>query len=129
MLLAPPVEQRVMEELPEPDLVPAVAPDVFSEEQWGLSDSLLQLDDMPRRLSGLLAEARRADPDLPRLVALRVLYALSPEIGVAIRQHDPRILLAVDDGMELDDSEFGGMDLLVGTALIEDLSLIQEDVA
>ena len=129
MLLALPVEQRLMDELPEPDLVPATDPDVFSQEQWTMSDSLLQLDDMPRRLSGLLAEARRADPDLPRLVALRVLYALSPEIGVAIRQHDPGILLAVDDGTELDDPEFGGTDLLVGTALIKDISVREEDVA
>jgi hypothetical protein len=129
MLLAPPAEHQVMEELPEPDLVPAADPDVFSEEQWRLSDSLLQLDDVPGRLSGLLAEARRADPELPRLVALRVLYALSPEIGVAIRQRDSKILLAVDDGMELDDPQFGGADLLVGTALIEDVSVTQEDVA
>lgn len=119
MLLAPPQQQRLLGELTEPDLVPAADPDVFSEDQWQQADALLQLEEVPRRLSGLLAEARRADEALPRLVALLALYALSPEIGVAARQGDDKIVLAVDDGTPLDDPEFGGADLLVGMATIE----------
>jgi hypothetical protein len=67
-------------------------------------------------LSGLLAEARDLDPDLPFLVALRVMYAIAPEIGVAVRQHDEVILLAVDDGTPLLDPQFGGSDVLFAVA-------------
>jgi hypothetical protein len=131
ILLAPPPQQRLLGELTEPDLVPAADPDVFSQEQWQQADALLQLEEVPRRLSGLLAEARRVDQALPRLVALRTLYALSPEIGIAARQGDDKILLAVDDGAPLDDPEFGGADLLVGTAMIENTPSAspQEEVA
>jgi hypothetical protein len=120
LLLAPPHEQqRLLDEIEEPDLAPVADPDVFSEEQWRQADELLKVDEVPRRLSGLLAEARGMDCDLPLLVALHVLYALSPEIGVAIRQGDDRVLLAVDDGTPLDDPDFGGADLLVGVARVE----------
>jgi hypothetical protein len=62
-------------------------------------------------------------------VALRVLYALSPEIGVAVRQGDDKVLLAVDDGTPLDDPEFGGVDLLVGVARVERRVAGEEEVA
>lgn len=116
-LLAMPQDKgHLLDEVPVPELAPLPDPDVFSDEQWQLADALLELEEAPRRLSGLLAEARALDPDLPLLVALRVLYALAPEIGVALRQGDDSILLAVDDGTPLLDPEFGGSDLLVGVA-------------
>jgi hypothetical protein len=128
LLLTPPQEQlHLLDEVPEPDLAPAPDPDVFSEDLWRQADALLELDEMPRRLSGLLVEARTLDRDLPLLVALRVLYALSPEIGVAVRQGDAQILLAVDDGMALEDLEFGGADLLVGMAAVK--TALGEEVA
>lgn len=73
---------------------------------------------MPRRLSALLADARLLDPDLPWLIALLALHAVSPEIGVTMRHGNDQALLAVDDGAPLHDPEFGGSDLLVGVAHI-----------
>lgn len=83
--------------------------------------TLLDLEhDAPRRLSGLLAEARRTgDADLPYLVALLAVHAASPPVGTAYRQGERRLLFAVDDGAELEDPEFGGADLIVGTALLD----------
>jgi hypothetical protein len=117
-LLLTPVAERddLVADLPEPDLAPSPDPDVFSDEQWKRADELLESDGVPRRLSGLLAAAREADPAVPRLVVLRALYAVSPEIGVALRQGDDQVLIAVDDGTLLADREFGGADLLVGSA-------------
>jgi hypothetical protein len=130
LLLATPQEQQcLLDEMQEPDLAPVADPAVFSEEQWRLANELLEVDEVPRRLSGLLAEARRMDRDLPLLVALRVLYALSPEIGVAVRQGDDKVLLAVDDGTPLDDPDFGGVDLLVGVARLECQAAGKEEVA
>ncbi len=103
----------------EPDLAPTPDPDRFSEETWRRGDDLLRLDEVPRRLSGLLAAARRVDPELPRLIALRALYAVGPEVERSHRQGDATILIAVDDGLPLDDPEFGGADLLVGVASME----------
>lgn len=114
MLLAPPAErEHLVGEVPEPDLVPSVDPYRFTEEHWRQSDALLAVDGVPRRLSGLLEEAREIDADLPTLVALRVLHAFSPEVGSARLRGDDDLLIAVDDGRELDDPDFGGADLLV----------------
>ena len=67
-----------------------------------------------------LAEARRTgDLDLPYLVALLAVHAASPAVGTAYRQGEEKLLFAVDDGTELDDPEFGGADLIVGTALLD----------
>jgi hypothetical protein len=44
-------------------------------------------------------------------------------VGTAYRQGEPRLLFAVDDGAELDDPEFGGADLIVGTALLDAASM------
>lgn len=119
LLLTPGVErEHLAGEIPEPELAPPGDPDVFSSEQWRHVDSLLDLPDVPRRLSGLLAEARTIDPDTPRLLALRILHAVAPEVGVARRQGDDWVLVAVDDGTELHDPEFGGADLLVGIAKV-----------
>jgi hypothetical protein len=130
LLLAPPQERgNLLDEVLEPDLVPAPDPEVFSDELWRYADMLLELENAPRRLSGLLAEARTIDRDLPLLVTLRVLYALSPEIGVAVRQGDAQVLLAVDDGSGLQDPEFGGADLLVGLIKLEQSAIAGDSAA
>jgi len=119
-LLTPPQDKgHLLDEVLEPELASSPDPDVFSEEQWRQASELLELDEVPRRLSGLLADNRIVDPDLPVLVALRVLHALAPEIGVAVRQGDDAVVLAVDDGTLLHDPQFGGSDLLVGVARLD----------
>ncbi len=121
MLLTPPVEREHLgAEMPEPDLIATPDDSRFSEEQLASAMELLDLEhDAPRRLSGLLAEARKSDPELPYLVALLSVHAASPPVGTAYRQGERRLLFAVDDGTELDDPEFGGADLIVGTALLD----------
>ncbi|MFE9094439.1 hypothetical protein [Streptomyces sp. NPDC007264] len=121
LLLTPPVEREHLgAEMPEPDLVATPDDSRFSEEQLAAALELLDLSaDAPRRLSGLLADARRQDPDLPYLVALLAVHAASPPVGTAYRQGEEKLLFAVDDGTELDDPEFGGADLVVGTALLD----------
>ncbi|MBL1067212.1 hypothetical protein [Streptomyces sp. 7-21] len=121
MLLTPPApREHLGAELPEPDLVATPDDSRFSEEQLAAATALLSVPpDAPRRLSGLLAEARRADPDLPHLVALLAVHAASPPVGTAYRQGERSLLFAVDDGTPLDDPEFGGSDLIVGTALLD----------
>ncbi|HEX6446519.1 MAG TPA: hypothetical protein VF053_15595 [Streptosporangiales bacterium] len=119
LLITPSAERDdLVGAVPEPELMPPPDPDVYDDEQWRRADALLALAGAPRRLSGLLADAREIDPELPRLVMLRVLYAVSPEIGVAVRQRDDHVLIAVDDGTPLEDPEFGGADLLVGLARV-----------
>ncbi|WP_158890032.1 hypothetical protein [Amycolatopsis anabasis] len=120
LLLRPaPERDKLVGEVPEPELVPPETLDYYSDEQWRQADELLDLPEVPRRLSGLLAEARALDPGLARLVALRALHSYSPEVAAAVRQGDERALLAVDDGTLLDDPEFGGADLLLASASIE----------
>lgn len=121
LLLTPPVEREHLgAELPEPDLVATPDDSRFSEAQLEAALELLDLPaDAPRRLSGLLAEARRQDPDLPYLVALLAVHAASPPVGTAYRQGEERLLFAVDDGTRLDDPEFGGADLIVGNAMLD----------
>jgi hypothetical protein len=115
-------------ELPEPDLVPAREPDIFSNWQWEQADILLEAGEVPRRLSSLLAEARTLDPDLPGLVVLRTLAQVSPEIGTALRQEDSSVVIAVDDGTVLADPEFAGADLLVASARLGPLGGSSERV-
>ncbi|MFE7590029.1 hypothetical protein ACFU6K_11535 [Kitasatospora sp. NPDC057512] len=121
LLLTPPVEREHLgAELPDPDLVATPDDSRFSEAQ--LESAMLLLDlppDAPRRLSGLLADARKQDPDLPYLVALLAVHAASPPVGTAYRQGEERLLFAVDDGTPLRDQEFGGADLIVGSALLD----------
>ncbi|MGF3138812.1 hypothetical protein [Streptomyces diastaticus] len=124
LLLTPPVERAHLgAEMPEPDLIATPDDSRFSEEQLATARDLLDLEwDAPRRLSGLLAEARRRDDDpygLPYLVALIAVHAASPPVGTAYRQGERRLLFAVDDGTELDDPHFGGADLIVGSALLD----------
>ncbi|MFC9488391.1 hypothetical protein ACFTZM_20195, partial [Streptomyces hydrogenans] len=122
LLLTPPVEREHLgAEMPEPELIATPDDSRFSERQ--LADALALLDlehDAPRRLSGLLAEARAAGgEDLAYLVALLAVHAASPPVGTAYRQGEERLLFAVDDGTPLDDPGFGGADLIVGTALLD----------
>lgn len=121
LLLTPPLEREHLgAEMPEPDLIATPDDSRFSEEQLAYAMELLDLPaDAPRRLSGLLAEARRRDPELPYLVALLAVHAASPPVGTAYRQGEEKLLFAVDDGVELDDPEFGGADLIVGMALLD----------
>lgn len=121
LLLTPtPEREDLTGAIPEPDLAPPPPPEVFTTRHWQHSDELLDLPGVARRLSGLLAEARTVDAELGHLVALRALHAVCPEVGVARRHGDRRLLVAVDDGTPLVDAEFGGADLLVGTAVIDE---------
>ncbi|MBH1936993.1 hypothetical protein I5Q34_22440 [Streptomyces sp. AV19] len=121
LLLTPPAEREHLgAEMPEPDLIATPDDSRFSEEQLASAMELLALPaDAPRRLSGLLADARLRDPELPYLVALLAVHAASPAVGTAYRQGESSLLFAVDDGTPLDDHEFGGADLIVGTALLD----------
>lgn len=121
LLFTPPMEREHLgAEMPEPDLIATPDDSRFSEEQLAAAMELLDLPaDAPRRLSGLLAEARQSDPELPYLVALLAVHAASPPVGTAYRQGEEKLLFAVDDGTELDDPEFGGADLIVGTVLLD----------
>jgi hypothetical protein len=121
ILLNPPAERAHLgAAMPEPDLIATPDDSRFSAEQLTSAVELLDLEhDAPRRLSGLLADARRRDPELPYLVALLAFHAASPPIGTAYRQGEQRLIFAVDDGAELGDPEFGGADLIVGTVLLD----------
>lgn len=128
LLLTPPApREHLGAELPEPDLIATPDDSRFSEEQMDAASELLDLPaDAPRRLSGLLADARRRDHDLPYLIALLAVHAAGPPVGTAYRQGERRLLFAVDDGTQLDDSEFGGADLIVGTALLDAAGMAAE---
>jgi len=127
-LLTPPVERdHLGAAMPEPDLVATPDDSRFSDTQLESALEILDLPhDAPRRLSGLLAEARRRDPELPYLVALLAVHAASPPVGTAYRQGEQRLLFAVDDGTRLDDPEFGGADLIVGCALLDSAGMAAE---
>ena len=121
MLLTPPVEREHLgAEMPEPDLIATPDDSRFSEEQLAAAMELL---DLPAgRAAAAVRAARRGappDPELPYLVALLAVHAASPPVGTAYRQGEEKLLFAVDDGTELDDPEFGGADLIVGTALLD----------
>ena len=119
-LLAPPAEHdHLGAELPELELVERPDPARFSDAQWQAATELLSgLGDLPRRLSELLALARAHDPELPLLVALLAYHDLCPPLGTALRQGDPWVRVAVDDGTPLEDSELGGADLLLARARV-----------
>jgi hypothetical protein len=120
VLLEPPAERDPLgEELPEPELV-ALAPDRFTDQQWRQVEAVFDPSGPPVRLSAALARARELDPELAPLVALRALHALGTSIATARSQGDEAVRVAVDDGTVLRDPEFGGADLLVGTARLVD---------
>ena len=99
LLLTPTAERDdLAADVPEPDLVPPPDRRCSSTSGGSMPTRCWPWTRCPCRLSGLLADARGTDPALPRLVALRVVYAVSPKLGVTLRQGDDRILIAVDDG-------------------------------
>jgi hypothetical protein len=119
-LITPPAERDVLGgEVEELDLDSAPEEPPFPEECYEHLEELLDLDpDAPRRLSGLLEEARTLHPQLPELVVVRVLAQAAQEIGGAVRHGAPSVLIAVDDGTALDDPEFAGADLIVARAAV-----------
>ncbi|MDR1264284.1 MAG: hypothetical protein LBK42_01625 [Propionibacteriaceae bacterium] len=125
-LITPPAERDSLGDIIEdPDIEFDDEPARFPQASYDHLESLLDLDpEAPQRLSGLLADARERqtdDPeaeDLPLLVLVRVLAWAAQEIGAARRHHEASVLMAVDDGTVLDDSEFAGSDLLVARAEI-----------
>ena len=120
-LLIPPQEPEMpgVEE-PEPNLTSAPDGLFFTDEQYQHAVDLFDgIDpDAPRRLSGLLEEARSLDVGLPHLVGMLATFDVAPALGEAISQRDRHVRLAVDDGEVLDDPEFGGADLLVARGVI-----------
>lgn len=125
LLVTPPVVREVAgSEIEEPELSDAAELPAFPDECYEHLEWLLDLDvAAPRRLSGLLEEARELHPELPLLVVVRVLALAAQEIGPAIRHGAASVLLAVDDGTSLSDPEFAGADLIVARA---GLSLLAE---
>ncbi|WP_007510397.1 MULTISPECIES: hypothetical protein [Pseudofrankia] len=147
-LLRPPVERDTLGALvPEAELVAWEEPPRFADDAWTLALELLdEIDpDAPRRLSGLLTEARaRAGgeataAEAAQLLTLLTLHAVSPRLAAAHHRgggagtaSPPRpaastgpaagdlLLLAVDDGTPLNDPEFAGADLLVGRVTVTD---------
>ena len=115
-LLTPPSDR---DPLGEPVPVPELAPP--SRTRSAPTGGLRSRRRCPRRGGRRAAvppagDRQGADPDLPQLVALRVVHAVGSAIGTARSQGDDAVLLAVDDGTVLLDAEYGGADLLVGTA-------------
>ncbi|MFD6734542.1 hypothetical protein ACFWDZ_25870 [Micromonospora aurantiaca] len=129
-LVTPPAEREVLGgEVEDPDLVDTEEEPPFPPECYELLDELLDLDvEAPRRLSGLLEEARERHPDLAELVVVRVVALAAQEINPAVRHGAPSVLIAVDDGTPLDDPDYGGADLIVARALIEPLPDVAGDL-
>ncbi|HWS39256.1 MAG TPA: hypothetical protein VN408_41740 [Actinoplanes sp.] len=120
-LITPPAERELLgEPVEEPDLDEAPEEPPFPAECYELLDELLDLDpDAPRRLSGLIEDARRLHPELAHLVVVRVVALAAQEINPALRHNLPGVYIAVDDGTPLTDFEYGGADLIVARAAIE----------
>lgn len=118
LLVTPPaVREALGSEIEEPELSEVAEVPRFPEECYEHLEWLLDLDvEAPRRLSGLLEEARELHPELPLLVVVRVLALAAQEIGPAVRHGASSVLLAVDDGTVLSDPEFAGADLIVARA-------------
>ena len=111
-------------ELPELELVPVPDNNRFSDLHWQLAYRLLDLREIVRPLSDLLAEAAELDEDLPALVGLLAAHAYAPELASAMRRGQERVLLAVPAGSPLPPMGVGGLhgdDLLISSiALVDD---------
>ncbi len=120
LLTTPPPEREVLgAAVEEPELSDEPEPDAFPPECYDHLERLLDLDPQaPRRLSGLLEEARTLHPQLPLLTVVRVLALAAQEIGPAVRHGAASVLIAVDDGTHLNDPDFAGADLIVARAAI-----------
>lgn len=119
-LVTPPIERELLGgEIEEPELSDEPEPPAFPDECYDHLEGILDLDpEAPRRLSGLLEEARELHPELPLLLVVRVLALAAQEIGPARRHGAESVLIAVDDGTVLEDDEFAGTDLLVARAVL-----------
>lgn len=119
-LITPPAEREVLGgAVTEPELDEVEPEPPFPEECYDLLEELLDFDpDEPRRLSGLLEEARGLHPWLPSLVVVRVLAVAAQEILAAVRHGVTDVLMAIDDGTPLHDREFAGSDLVVARAIL-----------
>jgi hypothetical protein len=127
LLLRPaPEREELAGEIVEPELMLPVDTERYSEELWRMADELLDLPDVGRELSALLEQAHQLDPELPRLVALRVVHAFNPEIDTAVRQGRERVLMAVETGEPLEAKtqgkrvKFFGDELIVTSALLKE---------
>ncbi|GIG93177.1 hypothetical protein Pen02_81130 [Plantactinospora endophytica] len=120
-LVTAPTERELLGgEIEDPDLDEVVEEPAFPAECYEMLDDLLDLDvEAPRRLSGLLEEARTRHPELAALVVVRVIALAAQEINPAMRHQASSVFIAVDDGTPLHDPEYGGADLLVARAAIE----------
>jgi hypothetical protein len=123
-LVTAPTERELLGgEIEDPDLDEVVEEPAFPPECYDLLDDLLDLDvEAPRRLSGLLEEARTLHPDLASLVVVRVVALAAQEINPAMRHQASSVFIAVDDGTPLHDPVYGGADLIVARAAIERVS-------
>ncbi|MFD0882974.1 hypothetical protein ACFQ08_00110 [Streptosporangium algeriense] len=119
LLAAPPERTRLGEPVPEPEFAGPDHPTGFTDEQWRVAETILDLPGEVRTLTSLIEEAERIDPDgLADLVALLGLNALSPAIGTARVRGDHHVTLAVPSGVPLEAPGFGGDELLLTTALL-----------
>ncbi|MGW5332130.1 hypothetical protein [Streptomyces bauhiniae] len=111
-------------EVPEPELEVTDDPAAFNEADFYKAEELLDLRGQPEPLSSLLYRARACGPEVARLVLHRAGQAFSPAVGDAVRGAAPRLLIAVPTGGAMEDSEFGGDELLL-SAVPLDLADIQ----
>ncbi|MEU9338411.1 hypothetical protein AB0D49_35555 [Streptomyces sp. NPDC048290] len=115
-LLQPPTEPgRFAGEIRQPELAATPEPELFTPEHFRLAGEILRLPDGSALLSDLLAEARRYEPQVARLVMHRAAHAFNPPVGDAVRERIPEMLVAVPTGEPLHSAEFGGDELLLST--------------
>ncbi len=130
-------EARPIEAEPINDGDQAPDPQRFSPESMRSAGGVLATSRVvPRRLSSMLSEARdAAEPDVTVLVRLASLFAFAPERSDDADEEETRPgdlvddLSALDDGARLDDLEYAGADLLVGSssAIADVVAANQED--
>lgn len=120
-LVVPPTERDVLGDLvEEPDLDDTEQEPAFPAECYAHLERLLDLDvEAPRRLSGLLEEARTLHPELAHLVVVRAVSLAAQEILPALRAGATSVFICIDDGAVLNDPEFGGADLIVARAALD----------
>ncbi|MET7411122.1 hypothetical protein [Streptomyces rubiginosohelvolus] len=106
-------------EVPEPELEVSDDPAAFTEAQFRQADELLDLRGEPEPLSSLLHRARAGGPEVARLVLHRAGQAFSPPAGDAVRGAEERLLVAVPTGGVLEDSDFGGDELLLAAVPLD----------
>ncbi|WP_327157774.1 hypothetical protein [Streptomyces tubercidicus] len=106
-------------EVPEPELEISDDLGAFTDAQFHKVEELLDLRGEPEPLSSLLHRARTTGPEVARLVLHRAGQAFSPPAGDAVRGAAERLLIAVPTGGKLEDSEFGGDELLLAAVPLD----------